>query len=77
MNKQNKVAMITGAASGIGREVAIRLAQKGCRLCLVDLNVVQLETLEKELSMLTSVLIYTGDVADHLFYSACITRDRA
>ncbi len=67
MNKQNKVAMITGAASGIGREVAIRLAQKGCRLCLVDLNVVQLETLEKELSMLTSVLIYTGDVADHLF----------
>jgi short-subunit dehydrogenase len=32
------VAVVTGAASGIGREVALELARKGCALALVDLN---------------------------------------
>ena len=32
-----KVAVITGAASGIGRESARRFAAEGARVCVVDL----------------------------------------
>jgi dihydroxycyclohexadiene carboxylate dehydrogenase len=33
---KNKVAVVTGAAQGIGKNVAIRLAQEGCKVVLVD-----------------------------------------
>lgn len=35
---QNKVAAITGAGSGMGRELAIELAARGCHLALSDVN---------------------------------------
>jgi NAD(P)-dependent dehydrogenase (short-subunit alcohol dehydrogenase family) len=35
---QNKVAAITGAASGMGRTLAVQLAQRGCHLALSDVN---------------------------------------
>ncbi|OTG84095.1 hypothetical protein B9T31_13100 [Acinetobacter sp. ANC 4558] len=72
MKMQNKVAMITGAASGIGREVAVCLAREGCQLCLVDINAVQLERLKEELSELTFVLTCIGDVTDHHFIQGVI-----
>ncbi|MCB5235938.1 SDR family oxidoreductase [Niallia circulans] len=40
---ENKVAIITGAASGIGKAAAISLADKGMKVALVDLNVDDLE----------------------------------
>tara|TARA_B100001094_G_C18171026_1_gene795087 strand:- start:1333 stop:2217 length:885 start_codon:yes stop_codon:yes gene_type:complete len=39
----NKVALITGAGSGIGRSLAKKLANQGCNLALVDWNNESLE----------------------------------
>ncbi len=35
---KNKVAAITGAASGMGRTLALELARRGCHLSLSDVN---------------------------------------
>ena len=47
---ENKVALITGAGRGIGKAIALRFAQEGCKIAFTDiaLNDVVLET-EKEL----------------------------
>ena len=39
---QNKVAAITGAASGMGRTLAVELARRGCHLALSDVNEAEL-----------------------------------
>lgn len=39
----DKVAVVTGAGSGIGRATAIALAREGCNLALVDLSAERLE----------------------------------
>jgi NAD(P)-dependent dehydrogenase (short-subunit alcohol dehydrogenase family) len=38
MRLAGRVAVITGAGSGIGRALAVELAGRGCALALVDLN---------------------------------------
>lgn len=38
MQLTNKTALITGAASGIGRAIAIRLAQAGANIIIADVN---------------------------------------
>lgn len=43
---KNKVAVITGAASGIGRGLAIELAREGCVLALSDINQEGLEEIK-------------------------------
>ncbi|MGH6646687.1 SDR family NAD(P)-dependent oxidoreductase [Aquabacterium sp.] len=39
---KNKVAAITGAASGMGRTLAVELASRGCHLALSDVNEAEL-----------------------------------
>ena len=38
MDLQDKVVVITGGGQGLGRQMALRLAAKGAKLALVDLN---------------------------------------
>jgi len=59
---KDKVAVVTGAGSGIGRALAQLLAQKGCRLALADLNEAALEETAGTLS--ADVLTQKLDVAD-------------
>jgi len=46
---EGKVALVTGAAQGIGKEMALGFARSGADLCLVDLNLEKLETVKKEI----------------------------
>ena len=47
---KNKVAVVTGAASGIGKSTAIRLDSEGAIVIIVDINENQLKETEKLLS---------------------------
>src|SRR5689334_10802834 len=38
MKLRNKVAIVTGAASGIGKEIALRFAAEGAKVAIADLN---------------------------------------
>jgi 3-oxoacyl-[acyl-carrier protein] reductase len=45
---EGKIAVVTGAGRGIGRAIAVRLAQSGCRVVLVARSLPQLEEVQKE-----------------------------
>ncbi|MFZ9296823.1 MAG: SDR family oxidoreductase [Hylemonella sp.] len=61
----NKVAVLTGAASGFGLECARLGAQRGMRLVLVDVQPDALATVEQELAACgTEVLALQVDVSD-------------
>lgn len=51
-NLQGKVALVTGAAQGIGRGIALRLAEEGVKVALVDLNQQKLDSVQKEVEAL-------------------------
>lgn len=62
---KNKVAMITGASVGIGRAVALQMAEKGAKLVLLDMNQETLAKLEEELKAYnTEVMAFVCDVSD-------------
>ncbi len=66
MEFQGKTAIITGAAVGIGRAVALLLAQRGANVVLVDLDPETLAITEKEIQAITeNVLAITCDVSDN------------
>ncbi len=44
---EGKTAIVTGAGSGIGRAAAIRMAEEGAKVCLVDLKERNAETVER------------------------------
>lgn len=47
---QGKAALVTGAASGLGRATAIALAKAGAAVCLVDVNPKGLEETAREIT---------------------------
>ena len=38
MNLRSKICIVTGAASGIGKEIALRFAREGARVAIADVN---------------------------------------
>jgi short-subunit dehydrogenase len=57
-------ALVTGASTGIGREFACLLAEKGIDLIIVARSGDKLESLESELSEKVNVEIVVADLAD-------------
>lgn len=62
-----KVAVITGAASGIGHALAHQLRDQGCHLALLDIDAAGLERLQKELASPDNarrLSLHVADVSD-------------
>lgn len=60
----DKVIIITGAAGGIGKEVARRLASEGAKLTLVDVNEEAIENMVSELQLQEdNILVVKADVS--------------
>ena len=65
MDFKNKIILITGASSGIGKQTAIEFAKKGANLILVARRKEKLELVAKELEKFKiSVLVCPCDVSD-------------
>lgn len=72
-NFQDKVAIITGAASGIGAATATRLAAAGARLCVADVNATALAAHAAGLARPAADLItVTADVSNQTDVEAII-----
>ena len=64
MKLEGKIAVITGAARGIGKEIAIRFAEEGSALVLVDLQKAT-ETEEQVKAFNVPVLTVAIDITDY------------
>ena len=75
MRLENKIAIVTGAAQGIGRGIAIEFAKEGADLMLMDLNGDRLAQTAKEIEALgRKVATCVGNVADEETVVACVNK---
>ncbi|MDH4135926.1 MAG: 3-oxoacyl-[acyl-carrier-protein] reductase [Anaerolineae bacterium] len=76
MDLDDKVAVVTGAAQGIGRAIAETLAQRGAHVVVADLQVEKAEAAAKEIAADTGrrAIAVEVDVADNASAKAMIER---
>jgi NAD(P)-dependent dehydrogenase (short-subunit alcohol dehydrogenase family) len=61
---KGKAALVTGAASGLGRATALKLARDGADVCLVDVNADGLEATASDVRALgVKALVHSADLA--------------
>jgi len=66
-----RIALITGAAGGIGSATAERLVSEGAKVALVDRDQAKLDTLAARLGA-DNCAVYALDVSDEIAVSACV-----
>ncbi|MHA1679887.1 MAG: SDR family NAD(P)-dependent oxidoreductase [Promethearchaeota archaeon] len=75
MKLKGKVALVTGGASGIGKEVAIQFAKQGAKVAIFDINQ---ETIEETHDAITSsggeCIAILGDVRESDNVNACVEK---
>lgn len=65
MSIDGKVALVTGAAQGIGRGIALRLAKDGANICLVDMKKDKLDEVVQEVAAQgRKATTFTADVGN-------------
>lgn len=77
---QNRIAIITGASSGIGKATAIRLASKGVRMVLNSRNEAKLSEVQASVNQIAKkeiAKIVCGNVSDIKVTDECITKCKA
>ncbi|MCE5274199.1 MAG: SDR family oxidoreductase [Deltaproteobacteria bacterium] len=62
-NLANKTAAVTGAASGIGRMLAVNLADEGCNLAIADIDVAGLKETAALIGARVNVSTHIADVS--------------
>ncbi len=75
MKNTNRVGIITGASSGIGRNTALRIASDGFRIVLNGRNEKELDLLKQEINTKTgaeTAIVVAGDVTDKETLEKCI-----
>ncbi len=75
MGFENKVVLITGGASGIGKETAIQFAMRGAKVAIFDVNGETVESARREIKKHCSECIaFTGDVRKKDDVEACVDK---
>jgi short-subunit dehydrogenase len=65
MNVENKVILVTGGGSGMGRELVLQLVAKGAKVITIDINEAALEeTMELAGNNASSVKTFVIDITD-------------
>jgi 3-hydroxybutyrate dehydrogenase len=73
MRLENKVAVVTGAASGIGKEIVRLFAREGAKVVIADHNQQRADEVAKELGTERAIGIAV-DVADEAQVDACFAK---
>jgi len=60
----NKVALVTGGASGIGKQVCLDLAKEGVKISIIDINLEGAQELANDINKITNAIAIKCDVRD-------------
>lgn len=60
---QNKVAVVTGGGSGIGKAISLLFAKQGAKVHIIELNVDAAKQSEEEISVFGEVIAHACDVS--------------
>ena len=74
MRLKDKVAVVTGAASGIGKEIALLFAQEGAKVVIADHNATGAEAAAQELGGARCAAGIPVDVTDEAQVDACFAK---
>lgn len=65
MRLENKVALVTGSAKGIGKAIALALAKEGCNLVINDITFEPMQRVVEEIKIIgRRTISIAADVRD-------------